>query len=109
MTAMSDDTTTLVDVFGELPIEPGKIGHHTVLSVGGTRVIALSFDQGQEMREHKTQHPILLQTLDGHVRITADGQSHDLRPGSVLYLPAALPHAVEAIEPSRLTITPFGL
>jgi len=106
---MSDDTTTLIDVFDEVPIEPGKIGHHTVLSVDGARVIALSFDRGQEMREHRTHHPILLQALDGHLRITAEDRVHDLRPGALLYLPAARPHAVEAVEPSRLTITPFGL
>lgn len=106
---MSDDTVTLVDVFDEAPIEPGKLGHHTVLSVGGARVIALTFDRGQQMREHRTHHPVLLQALDGHVRVSTDGKTHDLRPGELLYLPNAQPHSVEALEPSRVTLTPIGI
>lgn len=109
MAPMSDDAVTLIDVLAEVPVEPGKLGHHTMLNAGGVRVIALSFDRGQELREHRTPHSILLQVLDGHLRITADDRVHDLRPGSVLYLPAALPHAVEAVEPSRLTITMVGV
>jgi quercetin dioxygenase-like cupin family protein len=106
---MSNDTVTLIDVFNEAPIEPGKLGHHTVLSVGGARVIALSFDAGQQMREHRSHHPVLLQALDGRVRVTADGQTHELGPGGLLYLPNAQPHSVEALEPSRVTLTPIGI
>ena len=106
---MSDDAVTLIDVLTTAPIQPGKVGHHTVLSVGGVRVIALTFDQGQRMREHRSHHPVLLQALDGHVRVTTEGESHDLRPGGLLYLPNAQPHSVEAIEPSRLTLTPIGI
>jgi quercetin dioxygenase-like cupin family protein len=106
---MSDDAVTLIDVLTNAPIEPGKLGHHTVLSVAGARVIALSFDQGQQMREHRTHHPVLLQALDGHVRVTTGGESHDLRPGGLLYLPNAQSHSVEALEPSRVTLTPIGI
>jgi quercetin dioxygenase-like cupin family protein len=107
--SMSDEAVTLIDVLTDAPIESGKLGHHTVLSVGGLRVIALTFDRGQQMREHRTHHPVLLQALDGHVRVTADGRVHDLRPGVLLYLPDAQPHSVEALEPSRITLTPIGI
>ena len=106
---MSDDTARLVDVLADVPVEPGKLGHHTLLNAGGVRVIALSFDEGHELREHRAPHPILLQALDGHLRVIADDLTYDLLPGSVLYLPAGLPHAVDAVEPSRLTITMVGV
>jgi quercetin dioxygenase-like cupin family protein len=113
-----DDTTTLIaddqvshieDVLAAAPIEPGKLGHHTVLSVGGARVIVLAFDQGQHMKEHRSHHPLLLQALDGQVRVTAAGQTYDLGPGGLLYLPNALAHSVEAVEPSRVSLTPIGI
>ena len=43
--------------------------------------------------------------LDGHLRITADGRTVDLRPGGLVHLAARLPHAVEAVEASRLQLT----
>jgi quercetin dioxygenase-like cupin family protein len=109
MSGMSDDAVTLIDVLTEAPVEPGKLGHHTVLDVGGARVIVLTFDTGQQMREHRTHHPLILQALDGHVRVTTGGESHDLRPGGLLYLPNAQPHSVEALEPSRVSLTPIGI
>jgi quercetin dioxygenase-like cupin family protein len=72
-------------------------------------VIVLSFDAGQQMREHRSHHPLLLHTFDGKVRVTADGRSYDLDPGGLLYLPNAMPHSVEALEPSRISLTPIGV
>ncbi|HZZ50118.1 MAG TPA: cupin domain-containing protein [Pseudonocardia sp.] len=105
-----DDQAMLVDsVFDAAPVVPGKVGHHTVLSVGEARVIALSFDQGQQMKEHRSHHPLILQALDGHVQVTAAGRTLDLRPGALMYLPNALPHSVEALAPSRVILTPIGI
>ena len=108
-TTLDDRVTLIDDVLAAAPIEPGKIGHHTVLSVGGARVIVLSFEAGQVMREHRSHHPLMLQALDGKVRVTADGQSYDLGPAGLLYLPNALAHSVEALEPSRVSLTPIGV
>jgi quercetin dioxygenase-like cupin family protein len=110
VTITLDDQVTLIDdVLAAAPIEPGKVGHHTVLSVGGARVIVLAFAAGQHMREHRSHHPLLLHALDGKVRVTADGRSYDLSPGGLLYLPNALAHSVEALEPSRVSLTPIGI
>jgi quercetin dioxygenase-like cupin family protein len=114
---MSDDASTtsqdqvsyVDDVFALAPIEPDRIGHHTALSVGGARVIVLSLARGQQLKEHRSHHPLVLQALDGRVRVRAADRDYDLRPGGLLYLPNAEPHAVEALEPSRLSLTPIGL
>ena len=105
----SDQATLIEDLFATVPIETDKIGHRTVLSIGGARVIALSFDRGQQMKEHRSRHPLVLHALDGHVRVAAAGQVMDLRPGGLVYLPNALAHSIEALEPSRVTLTPIGI
>jgi len=106
---LDDQVTYIENVLDTAPIEPGRIGHHTILSVGGARVIVLALDAGQQMREHRSHHPIMLQALDGRIRVTADGKTYDLAPGGLLYLPNAMPHSVEALEASRLTLTPIGV
>jgi quercetin dioxygenase-like cupin family protein len=108
-TTVGDRAMLVESVLDIAPVEEGKITHHTVLSVGETRVIVLSLDQGQQMREHRSHHPLIVQALDGHVRITAAEQTLDLRPGGLAYLPNALPHSVEAVAPSRISLTPIGV
>ncbi len=104
-----DHATLIDDLLAAAPVEADKIGHRTVLSIGGARVIVLSFDQGQQMKEHRSHHPLLLQALDGHVRVAAAGQVMDLRPGGLVYLPNALAHSIDAVAPSRITLTPIGI
>lgn len=70
----------------------------------GVRLVLFSFDVGQELTEHTAAMPVLLQTLSGHLRITADGRTVDLRPGDVMHLETRVPHSVVAREPSRLLL-----
>lgn len=103
---MSDDEFILIEDLRALaPVEAGRLGHHTVLEAGGARVIVLAFERGHVMREHRAPRPLLLQAVDGHLRIGVAGQTVDLRPGGLLYVPAGLHHAVEAVEASRLSLT----
>jgi quercetin dioxygenase-like cupin family protein len=100
--------TSIPDLLAMAPVEPGKLGHHTVLDTDSARVIVLAFEHGHHMKEHKAPRPLLVQAIDGHLRITAEGRTVELRPGGLLYLPASLPHAVEALSPSRLCLTLLG-
>jgi quercetin dioxygenase-like cupin family protein len=105
MTTTENDIVEIQDLLTTAPIEDGKLGHHTVLNTPAVRVIMLAFERGRRLTEHHTPRPLLLQALDGLLRITAAGRTVELRPGGLLYLPASLPHEVEALEPSRLSLT----
>jgi quercetin dioxygenase-like cupin family protein len=95
----------LADVASLVEIQPDSTVSRTVLQAEGARVVLISFDAGQVLTEHTAAVPALLQVLDGHLRITADGRTVDVRPGGLVHLEARLPHAVEAVEPSRLQLT----
>jgi quercetin dioxygenase-like cupin family protein len=95
----------LADVAGLIEIQTEATVSRTVLKAPGATVVLFSFDVGQVLSEHTAAMPVLLQVLDGHLRITADGRTIDLRPGGLVHLATRLPHAVEAIEPSRLLLT----
>jgi quercetin dioxygenase-like cupin family protein len=95
----------LADVGSLVDVQPEATVSRTVLQAEGARVVLFSFDAGQVLTEHTAAVPALLQVLDGHLRITADGRTVDLRPGGLVHLGARLPHAVEAVEPSRLQLT----
>ena len=95
----------LPDVASLVDIQPEATVSRTVLKAEGARVVLFSFDAGQVLTEHTAAVPALLQVLDGHLRIIADGRTVDLRPGGIVHLAARLPHTVEAVEPSRLQLT----
>lgn len=95
----------LTNVGNLVKVQPDATVSRTVLQADGVRVVLFSFDAGQVLTEHTAAVPALLQVLDGHLRITADGRTVDLHPGGLIHLAARLPHAVEAVEPSRLQLT----
>ena len=100
--------TFIPDVRAGTVVDPGRPHHTKVLSAPGVRVVVLTFEAGYVLREHTTPAMLLLQVLDGRVRITAADQVTELAPGGLLRLDAALPHTVEALEESRLMLTMVG-
>ncbi|SDJ85335.1 hypothetical protein E3T54_10975 [Cryobacterium sp. Sr8] len=100
--------TFVPDVRAGTTIGPSGLGHSTVLTSPDVRVVVLTFDAGHVMKEHRAPKTLLLQALDGHLRITAGGEVTELVPGSLLRLEPALTHEVEALEASRLMLTLIG-
>ena len=97
--------THLADLAPLVEVQPESTVSRTVLTAEGTRIVLIAFDAGQELTEHTAAVPVLLQVLDGHLRITAGGRTVDLLPNGVVHLTARLPHAVVAVEPSRMALT----
>lgn len=100
--------TFVADVRAGAAVEPGRLGHTTVLSSPDVRVVVLTFEAGHVMKEHRAPKTLLMQALDGRLRITAGGQVTELVPGALLRLDASLTHEVEALEASRLMLTLIG-
>ncbi|GAB3140755.1 hypothetical protein GCM10027290_12090 [Micromonospora sonneratiae] len=97
--------TDLADVASLVDIAPDSTVSRTVLKAEGTRLVLFSFDEGQELTEHTAAVPTLVQVLDGRLLVTAAGRQVELRPGGVIHFGTRLPHAVLALEPSRMLLT----
>lgn len=104
-----DGPMTLVgDMVAQSPIRPGAVVPSSVLKIGPFSVIVFAFDAGVELREHHAPVPVLLQVLDGRVRVDAAGESVELVPGGLLHIAAEVRHRVVATEPSHLQLTVLG-
>lgn len=101
----NETMTDLTDVASMVDIQTESTVSRTVLKAEGARVVVFAFDAGQVLTEHTAAVPVLLQVLDGHLRVVADGRTVDMRPGDLVHLSARLPHAVEAVIGSRLMLT----
>ena len=67
-------------------------------------ITLFAFDAGEELSEHTAPFDALVITLSGALLLTIGGRDLHTVPQSVVLMPANVPHAVRAVEPSRLLL-----
>ena len=67
--------------------------------------IRLVLPAGKQIAEHKAPSEITVFCLEGRVKFTSQGEAKEIVAGDLLYLTAAAPHAVEAVEDSTVLVT----
>lgn len=97
--------TAVENIDALVVVEPGKRTSQVALSADGARVVVFAFDTDAELAEHRAPGPIIVQALEGHLTFTAEDVTKHLRPGGILHLDARIPHAVRALEPSKMMLT----
>jgi len=71
---------------------------------GGGSVTLFAFDRDEELREHTAPFDALVVVLDGALTLTIGGRPVIAAPGTITRMPANIPHAVLATEPSRMLL-----
>jgi len=77
----------------------------TLVKTDELELIRLVLPAGKEIPTHKAPGPITVQSLEGRVAFAAGSNRQELTPGQLVYLSAAEPHSVTAIEDSSLLVT----
>lgn len=85
------------------PTDKG-IASRVLARTGGGNVTLFAFDQGERLSEHTTPFDALVLVLDGALRLTIGGQSVTASPGTIVRMPAHVPHAVDATAPARMLL-----
>jgi quercetin dioxygenase-like cupin family protein len=67
-------------------------------------ITLFAFDQGEELSEHTAPFDALVLTLSGALALTIGGREVRTTPQSMVLMPANVPHAVHAIEASRMLL-----
>ena len=96
--------TDLQDVAAMVAVNEGATVSRTVMHAEGVRLVLFSFDTDEYPSEHTAAMPVLLFALEGSLEIEADGRVVVLKPGDVIHFGTRLPHAVRALEPSKLAL-----
>lgn len=68
-------------------------------------VMRLVLLAGKTMPSHDVSGEITLQCLEGSIEVTAEGATHVLYPGHLMYLPGRSPHALFALENASVLVT----
>lgn len=71
---------------------------------GGGSVTLFAFDREEELSEHTAPFDALAMVLDGTLTLTIGGKPVIATTGTITRMPANVPHAVLATEPSRMLL-----
>ncbi len=101
----SQPYTYLPDLNREAPVPSGGILSRTLHAEGGVKTVLFAFDTGQELSEHAASRAAILHVLSGRGRLKLGSDELEAQPGTWVYMPAGLPHAVWAESPLTLLLT----
>ena len=83
---------------------PAGIASRVIARSAGGNVTLFAFDDEQELSEHTAPFDALVQVLDGTFDLTVGGRAVRASAGTVVLLPANVPHALRAASPSRMLL-----
>ena len=67
-------------------------------------VTLFAFDAGEELSEHTAPFDALVLTVSGALALTIGGAEVRTLPQTIVLLPANVPHAVRAVDASRMLL-----
>ena len=85
------------------PTEKG-IASRVLARTAGGNVTLFAFDAGEELSEHTAPFDALVLVIDGAMTLTIGGEAVPADPGTVVRMPAHVPHAVRADAPARMLL-----
>lgn len=85
------------------PTERG-IASRVLAKTGGGNVTLFAFDAGQGLTEHTSPFDALVIVLSGRLTLTIGGHAVDAGEGIIVRMPAAVPHALDAIEAATMLL-----
>ncbi len=80
------------------------IASRVLAKTGGGNLTLFAFDQGQALSEHTAPFDALVLVLAGRLSLTIGGQVVIAEPGTIVRMPANVPHAVDATAPTRMLL-----
>jgi quercetin dioxygenase-like cupin family protein len=85
------------------PTDQG-IASRILAKTSGGNFTLFAFDGGQGLTEHTSPFDAYVMVLEGELRLTIGGQPVRATPGTIVRMPAGVPHGLEAPEPARMLL-----
>src|SRR6476620_3078155 len=83
---------------------PQGIASRILGKAAGGNLTLFAFDEGQGLTEHSSPFDAFVLVLDGLMTLTIGGRPVQATAGTVVRMPAKVPHALEASGPCRMLL-----
>ena len=80
------------------------IASRVLAKAAGGNVTLFAFDAGQSLSEHTAPFDALVLVLAGEMELTIGGAAVRATPGTIVRMPAGVPHALEAVVATRMLL-----
>lgn len=97
--------TVITDLAAELPLSEDGTLSRVLYRDDRLRVVGFAFAAGQELTEHTSALPVVIQVVQGRLDLVLGEEKTVARPGCWIHLPVGLPHTVRATEPTIMLLT----
>jgi quercetin dioxygenase-like cupin family protein len=77
----------------------------TLMKGRGQRIVLIAMHGKTEIPMHRADGQLILQVIEGSLRVHTDAQAITLGKGELLALHAEIPHAIEAMRESAFLLT----
>jgi quercetin dioxygenase-like cupin family protein len=85
------------------PTDQGIASRILAKTTGGS-ITLFAFDAGQGLTEHTSPFEAIVMVLEGSMTLTIGGAPVLATPGTIVRMPANVPHALEAPETARMML-----
>ena len=85
------------------PTEHG-IASRVLAKAAGGNLTLFALDTGQGLTEHSSPFDAFVIVIEGILELTIGGKPVRATPGTIVRMPANIPHAVDAIEQTRMLL-----
>ncbi|QDV37693.1 cupin domain-containing protein [Tautonia plasticadhaerens] len=85
------------------PPEDGILSR-TIYNDERVKAVLFGFGAGQELSEHTSSMPAVLQFLSGETTLALGDDTMEARPGTFAHMPAGLRHAIRARTPTVMLL-----
>ena len=83
---------------------PDGISSRVLAKTGGGNLTLFAFAAGQGLTEHTSPFEAFVLVLEGAMTVTVGGAPARAQAGTIVRLPANVPHAVDAPEAARMVL-----
>jgi quercetin dioxygenase-like cupin family protein len=63
-----------------------------------------AFDKGEGLSEHTAPYDATVMILDGQAEIRIGGKPHTIKKGSMIIMPAGIPHSLKAVQRFKMLL-----
>jgi len=94
-----------VSIYQDLEFNENKPAIKAILETDFTKEIRILMRENQEMKEHQTPFPIVVELLEGEIIFGVEGQNYEVKKGDLLTLSGGVPHNLIAKKESIIRLT----
>jgi quercetin dioxygenase-like cupin family protein len=88
-----------------LQYQAGTVASRMIVFKKTGTITLFAFDAGEGLSEHSAPFDAILAVTDGVAGVSIAGTPFTVRSGEMIILPANIPHAVQATERFKMTLT----